>query len=361
VKIAPLLDAMRGYEDIESILIHTGQHYDYKMSNVFFSELDLPEPDIYLSVGSGSHTYQIASIMLAFEKELQRLKPDLVIVVGDVNSTLACAMAAAKMKIPVAHVEAGLRSNDRDMPEEINRILTDAVSDYLFVSEESGIDNLLKEGYSKDKIFHVGNVMIDTLIRNKAKLSMSDILARLKLESENYAVLTLHRPSNVDSRDVFEEILQAINIIQDHIKIVWPIHPRARKMIDNYGLSNRYEFLRNTGTSSSGTGVVLIESLGYTDFMKLLSGAEYVMSDSGGIQEETTFLGIPCLTLRNNTERPVTTKIGTNIIAGTTKERIINESMEIISGNKKKGEIPSFWDGKTSRRIAEIINPGVNL
>lgn len=347
MKVAPLIDEMRKFpEQIKPILVHTEQHYDENMSKLFFRDLEIPEPDICLGVGSGTHAEQTGKVMVEFEKVLLREKPGLVIVVGDVNSTIACALAAVKLHIPVAHVEAGLRSFDRTMPEEINRILTDAISDYLFVTEKSGEENLLKEGVAKEKIFFVGDVMIDSLLKNKKKADASNILSDLKLNSRQYSLLTLHRPSNVDSPDTFRNIVDALNEIQQYIKIVFPVHPRTRKAISTL-LPN---LLANTLSN-----IIFTEPLGYLDFLKLMSNAKFIMTDSGGIQEETTLLKIPCLTLRNTTERPVTIEQGTNILVGTDKDRIIKEAMGLLNGGVIKNQLPDLWDGKAAERIIKIL------
>jgi len=305
MKVAPLMEAMKKHRELKPVLIHTGQHYDEKMSKVFFDDLSMPEPDIYLGVGSGSHAEQTAKVMIEFEKILTSERPDMVVVVGDINSTMACAITAVKLHIPVAHVEAGLRSFDRTMPEEINRIVTDSVSDYLFTTSEDANENLKREGIPDEKIYFAGNVMIDTLLRHREKAQKSDIIKRLGLKERGYAVLTLHRPSNVDGKENFKRILDAILQIQKRIKIVFPIHPRTLKMIKGHGLFDFAEELKN---------LAVVEPLGYLEFLKLMTDAKFVLTDSGGIQEETTILNIPCLTLRENTERPVTVTEGTTAV-----------------------------------------------
>lgn len=347
MKVAPIIRVMRKYpKHFNLILVHTGQHYDYEMSRIFFENLNLPKPDIYLGVGSASQAVQTAKIMIEFEKVLLREKPNLIIVVGDVNSTLACALTAAKLNIQVGHVEAGLRSFDRSMPEEINRLLTDAISDYLFITEESARINLLKEGKPEEKIYFVGNVMIDTLLNNLEKADRSQILSTLSLKPKDYALLTLHRPSNVDSKESFEGILNALEEIQKSIPIVYPIHPRARRRIREFGLEKRM-----IGISH----LKVIKPLGYLDFLKLMKESKLVMTDSGGMQEEITVLGIPCLTLRRNTERPITVNIGTNVVVGNDPKRIIEEVNKILKGNTKKGRIPDLWDGKAAQKIVRIL------
>ncbi|MDY0091965.1 MAG: UDP-N-acetylglucosamine 2-epimerase (non-hydrolyzing) [Candidatus Vecturithrix sp.] len=346
MKIAPLMTEMKKSRGIHPILVHTGQHYDEKMSKLFFEDLQLPQPDINLEIGSASHSVQTAKIMIAFEEVLVREQPDLVLVVGDVNSTIGCALPAVKLHIPVAHVEAGLRSFDRDMPEEINRVLTDAIAEYLFVTEPSGEKNLLREGISQEKIFFVGNVMIDTLLANKSKADQSSIISALKMSSQKYVLLTLHRPSNVDVKETFLRILDALAEIQRYLPIVFPIHPRTKKRIEEFGLTDHMKSLSN---------IHLIDPLGYLDFLKLMTEAKLILTDSGGIQEETTILGIPCLTLRDNTERPITVEQGTNVIVGTDTQRIVTESTHILQGKKNSFCMPELWDGKAAERIVNIL------
>lgn len=347
---------MKKYPGIEPILVHTGQHYDKNMSDLFFEDLELPRPDIFLGVGSGSHAEQTAKVMIEFEKVLIKERPDLTIVVGDVNSTVACALTSIKWEIPVAHVEAGLRSFDRTMPEEINRVLVDAISDFLFITEKDAETNLLREGRPKEKIFFVGNVMIDTLLKHKEQSNKSTILNQLQLKPKEYALLTLHRPSNVDVREKFETILEALQIIRKHIAIVYPIHPRTKKMIQEFGLFQRFNFLNQDSSKDDGNLFIMTEPLGYQDFLKLMSEAKAVLTDSGGIQEETTVLGVPCITLRENTERPITVTEGTNVIAGTSKKKIIEAVMGIINNhNLYKKNFPEKWDGCASQRILRIL------
>jgi len=347
MKIAPIWKEMKKYSDcFNPIIVHTGQHYDDKMSATFFKDLELPNPDIYLGVGSASHAVQTARIMVGFEKICLEKKPDLIIVVGDVNSTLACAIVASKLLSPLAHIEAGLRSFDRAMPEEINRIVTDSLSDFLFTTCEDANENLRKEGVSNEKIFFVGNTMVDTLLRFKDRYNPSSILSQMKIREKEYALLTLHRPSNVDDEINFISILDALKEIQTRIKVIFPIHPRTKKQIEDMNMKDRFANMEN---------IALTEPLGYLEFMSLLAHSKFVLTDSGGIQEETTVLGIPCLTLRKNTERPITVKEGTNIIVGTNKEKIIEESNKILNGNSKSGRIPKFWDGKAAERIVKIL------
>lgn len=366
MKIGPLMEEMKKHRQIKSVLVHTEQHYDENMSKLFFDQLELPKPDICLGVGSGSHAQQTARIMLEFEKVLIQEKPDLVIVVGDVNSTIACALTASKLQIRVAHVEAGLRSFDKSMPEEINRILTDCLSEYLFVTEKSGEINLLKEGIEKNRIFFVGNVMIDTLLKHKEKAKDSRILFDLGLESEDalkpeqrkvkpFALLTLHRPSNVDVLDNLTRILEALEEIQKYLKIIYPMHPRTRANIEKFGLFGRFSFLSASESVSRDNGIIALNPLGYLDFIKLMSDAKLVLTDSGGVQEETTVLGVPCLTLRENTERPVTVTQGSNLIVGTKKNNIVKAALDIITTAREKGTIPEKWDGFAAKRIIDIL------
>ena len=346
MKIAPIHRIMQASAIIEPILVHTGQHYDEKLSKIFFEDLGLPEPDVYLGVGSGSHAQQTGAVMIELEKIMMDLKPALVLVVGDVNSTMAAALVASKLHIPIAHVEAGLRSFDRAMPEEINRMVTDALADLLFVTEASGSQNLLKEGISSEKIYFVGNVMIDSLLRHLKGAKKSDIILQLNLDNQPYALLTLHRPSNVDNQETFDHILTALEHIVQKIPIIFPIHPRSRKMLEQFHFSERIERMKN---------FKLIDPLGYLDFLHLMESAKFLLTDSGGIQEETTVLGIPCLTLRKNTERPVTVELGTNVIVGINTNKIVEESFRILSGQSKTGEIPPLWDGNAARRIVDAI------
>lgn len=346
MKIAPIHRIMEASERMKPILMHTGQHYDNTMSKIFFKDLGLPEPDVYLGVGSGTHAQQTGAVMVELEKIALQIKPDLVLVVGDVNSTMAASLVASKLYIPIAHVEAGLRSFDRMMPEEINRKVTDAIADFLFITEESGRKNLVREGISQQKIHFVGNVMIDSLLSHLKKAQNSDILSRLNMDHQNFALLTLHRPSNVDNQETFNAILNALEQIENEIPIIFPIHPRSRKMIDQFQFDSKIERMKN---------FELIDPLGYLDFLHLMENAKFVLSDSGGIQEETTVLGIPCLTLRKNTERPVTVEMGTNVVVGIDPDKIVDESFKILSGQSKQGKIPPMWDGNAAQRIVEIL------
>lgn len=346
MKIAPIHRLMLNSEKFQPRLVHTGQHYDAAMSKIFFDELGLPEPDAYLGVGSGSHAYQTAEVMKALEKIMFEEKPDLVLVVGDVNSTLAASIVAAKLCIPIAHVEAGLRSGDRTMPEEINRILTDSIADFLFITEKSGVENLKREGIPDEKIFLVGNVMIDSLCMHLKKADASIILEQLSVGERGYSLVTIHRPANVDNPENLQKILTAFNEIQKSIKIIFPIHPRTRKMIHTFGFQNQVDQMQN---------LKLIDPVGYFDFIKLMEKSLFVLTDSGGIQEETTYLKIPCLTLRENTERPITIEVGSNMLVGMNPEIIIQQSQQIIAGKWKDSQIPGLWDGHTAERIIQIL------
>lgn len=360
MKIAPIVGELRAKSDAQGTnklswkLIHTGQHYDSEMSEAFFHDLEIPSPDIYLGVGSGSHAEQTARVMIEFEKVCLKEEPDLVIVVGDVNSTLACALVAAKLCVPVAHVEAGLRSYDRTMPEEINRILTDSISDYLFTTCEDANENLKKEGVSEEKIHFVGNVMIDSLLkfRNKAEAQ-----SKIKMNKKDYALLTLHRPSNVDHRDAFKNIIEALQEISNNIPIIFPAHPRTRKQIQSFGFEKYFDFIDSDlkDLLNPGNSINLLKPLPYLEFLNLMANAKLVYTDSGGIQEETTILGIPCLTIRENTERPVTIREGTNTLVGSHRDKILEESHKILIGKGKKGRIPYLWDGNAAERIVNIL------
>lgn len=346
IKIAPLISSIKKRKNISHILVHTGQHYDKSMSMLFFDELGIPKPDVNLGVGSDSDVAQTARIMLKLEKILVKEKPDIVIAVGDVNSTLAAAIAARKCGIKVAHVEAGLRSFDITMPEETNRILTDHISSFLFTTEESGSRNLINEGIDKNKVFFVGNLMIDALLKHKEKAQKSAILKRWGLLMGDYAALTLHRPSNVDNKESLKYIFSILEPIQNKIKIIFPVHPRTLKNIKKFNLAQNLKKLKN---------LILTEPLGYLDFLCLMSNSKFVMTDSGGIQEEATVLGIPCITLRNNTERPVTAEQGTNLLISTDKNNVIEAANKIIKGIDVKGRIPKLWDGKAAERIVDVI------
>ncbi|MFQ6083137.1 MAG: non-hydrolyzing UDP-N-acetylglucosamine 2-epimerase [Methanosarcinales archaeon] len=373
MKIAPLVRAIRAHNGrnlgtiIEFKIVHTGQHYDYEMSKVFFKELEIPDPDIYLGVGSGNHGEQTGKIMIEFEKVMWNEKPDIVVVVGDVNSTLACGLVATKItykngkKPLIAHIEAGLRSFDRMMPEEINRILTDQISDFLFTPSQDANENLIKEGIRKEKIFFVGNIMIDNLLFNLSKAKKSSILERISL-SENdkivsqYSILTLHRPSNVDDLNSFQRIIRALKEVSQKIPIIFPAHLRTQKMINKFKLNKLFVNLNKEKMQPLNKGIYLIDPLGYLDFLNLMFHSKFVLTDSGGIQEETTFLGIPCLTLRSTTERPITISQGTNVLVHNNEQKIIKECFKILKGKNLNYKIPQAWDGKTAKRIINVIS-----
>jgi UDP-N-acetylglucosamine 2-epimerase (non-hydrolysing) len=344
VKIAPILAELAEYPYVSTTLVHTGQHYDAQMSDAFFANLEIPRPDVNLKVQSSGAVTQIADIMARLEPVLDGARPDVVVVVGDVNSTVAAALTAVKLGRPVAHVEAGLRSFDRSMPEEVNRVLTDAVSDLLFTTEPAANDNLAREGVSGDKVHFVGNVMIDTLFRYRERARESDVLPRLQLEARGYAALTLHRPSNVDDEGTLGMLLGAIARIQGEIPVVFPVHPRTRR---------RLEAL--TGVLPPMPGLRVVDPLPYLDFLELMANARCVLTDSGGIQEETTALGIPCLTLRHNTERPITVTRGTNRVVGTEPDAIYESWREIADGKWPSGELPELWDGKAAGRVVRAL------
>lgn len=358
MKIASIADAiilhnLNSSETINHFIVHTGQHYDEKMSDLFFRELGIPEPGINLGVGSGSHAVQTAEIMKRFEPVLLEYRPDYLVVVGDVNSTIACALVASKLGVKVVHVEAGLRSFDRSMPEEINRILTDAISDVLFTSEPSGEANLLKEGVAAEKIHFVGNVMIDTLLKHlPCAEEKSRILEEFNLKVETgrpipYGVVTLHRPSNVDNPDVLRSVIASLNVVSQQLPLVFPVHPRAKAHMESIGVSLA-PTIRTT------------DPLGYLDFLKLLANSRLVLTDSGGIQEETTILGVPCLTMRENTERPVTVEQGSNRLVGNDPEAIQRGAQQVMAGDKWAGKNPELWDGQAGRRIINNLLDRLN-
>lgn len=346
MKIAPIQRAFEKNPEVESLIVHTGQHYDARMSDIFFRQLELPHPHHYLGVEGGSHASQTGRVMEKFEQILIEEKPDMVVVVGDVNSTLACSITAKKLHIPVAHVEAGLRSGDMRMPEEINRIVTDSISDLLFVTEQSGLDHLEKEGVDSEKVVFAGNVMIDSLIHFKAKADQEQILAELGLTKGKYTLVTMHRPSNVDHREGIELILKILQDVSQIHPVVFPIHPRTQNNFEKFGLM---EELKNS------KGIMLLEPQGYLPFLKLISNAGALLTDSGGIQEETTYLGVPCLTFRENTERPSTITLGTNEMVPLEHEPVVEKVRMIYNGEFKKGTIPPLWDGKAAERITAFI------
>ena len=346
MKVAPILWEMKRRPGVQPFLIHTGQHYSAQMSYLFFQELGIPRPDVNLGVGSASHAVQTAEVMKGVEPVLLAEQPDVVLVVGDVNSTLACALTAVKLGLPVAHVEAGLRSFDRTMPEEINRILTDTMSQWLFVSERTGLENLHREGVAGEQVFFVGNVMIDTLLACRERSQRSTIRKQLGVEDRAYAVLTLHRPANVDDPEAFGELMAALERLQRELTLVFPVHPRSRKALEGI----QAERIPN---------IILTDPLGYLDFVNLLANARLVLTDSGGIQEETTVLGVPCLTLRNNTERPVTIEQGTNHLVGTQAENIVAVALQILASPPPPARVPELWDGQAARRIVDVLEEEV--
>ncbi len=344
IKVAPIYRAIAERGVLRQRLIHTGQHYDARMSDVFFSDLRLPPPDVHLGAGSGSHAEQTGKVMLELEKACAREKPDLISVVGDVNSTLAAAMVAAKAQITLAHVEAGLRSRDRSMPEEINRIVTDRLADLLLTPSPDADENLRREGVEEGRIFFVGNVMIDSLLEFKSKAQSLPTLERMSLVPRRYAVCTMHRPSNVDQPAIFAGLLEALGEVSRLIPVIFPVHPRTRKTLsDTSGKLRGYPNLR------------VVEPMGYLEFLSLTSQAGLILTDSGGLQEEATALDVPCLTLRENTERPITVTVGTNVVVGTRPERVIEEAQKVLTGRGKQGRVPERWDGRAGRRIAEVF------
>jgi UDP-N-acetylglucosamine 2-epimerase (non-hydrolysing) len=347
IKIAPLLKAMAAHQDrLEPILINTGQHYDPAMVDYFFEDLEIPSPDVNLGVGSGSHAEQTARIMMAFEPVCLRYQPQLVLVVGDVNSTVACSLVAAKLGIRIAHVEAGLRSFDRTMPEEINREMTDLLADLLFTTCEDANLNLRRLNVPENRIFFVGNVMIDSLLANLPKARLRPILRERQLTPGSYGLITLHRPSNVDDPVVLSRLLDAFETIQERIRLIFPAHPRTLKSLEKFGLGERLERLDN---------LFILPPQGYLDFLALTAGAKLVLTDSGGLQEETTALGIPCLTLRENTERPITVTLGTNQLVGIKTAAIVQAACGILDGKRVNGGMPALWDGRASERVVEVL------
>lgn len=343
MKVAPIWRELDKRGLFSKVLLHTGQHYDENMSKIFFVDLNLPEPDIYLGVGSASHAEQTAKVMIEFEKALDAEKPDLVMVVGDVNSTMACTLVSVKKDVAVAHVEAGLRSYDRSMPEEINRMVTDILAHLLFTTCREAGKNLIREGVDSNKIHFVGNVMIDSLHYYGTMAESSDILERLRVEKKSYGLVTIHRPSNVDDPTTLRGIIEALHILGKECPLIFPVHPRTRKMLGDAGAELDEETVR------------FIEPIGYLDFIMLMKYARLLLTDSGGIQEETTALGIPCLTIRENTERPITIEIGTNRLVGKDKNRIIDEGRKVLSSGVEGSKIPELWDGKASTRIVEVL------
>lgn len=350
MKMAPIIEALNRYpEHFNHLLVHTGQHYDERMSKSFFDDLGLPKPDINLEVGSGSHAEQTARIMVEFEKVCQREQPDLVIVVGDVNSTMACTITAKKLGIKVAHVEAGLRSRDMSMPEEINRLCTDVLCDFLFTTDHFANANLRDEGVAEEKIFFVGNVMIDTLLKHRRLAEELNVVEKWGLKPGGYATLTLHRPSNVDDKATLNGILECLSVIAKELPIVFPIHPRTLKMTEEYGLSSYFN------RDDEIHDIHISDPLSYLEFLNLNMNARLVLTDSGGLQEETTLLGVPCITLRNNTERPVTCEVGTNFLAGNDPLKILSLAQKVLKGERREGRVPEKWDGHAAERIVQVL------
>lgn len=345
IKVTRFKEVFKNYPNHEVKFVHTGQHFDEKMSQVFFDQFDL-RPDFMLNIGQGTPNTQMANVMLGLEKVCLEYQPDLLLVVGDVNSTFAAALTGNKMGIPVGHVESGLRSFDRDMPEEINRLLTDEIADYFFVTEQSGIDHLLREGKDKNKIFFVGNTMIDSLVGFDEQVQKSDVMSQFNLESKKFVLMTMHRPSNVDSEEGLKVLIEMINEILKSYQLVFPIHPRTIARLKSFNLWDELEALPN---------LIFSGPLDYFAFQKLTSEASFVVTDSGGIQEETTYRQVPCLTLRDNTERPSTIDIGSNVLVPYTVENLKERIQEIETGTYKKGQIPPLWDGKSTERIAQVI------
>jgi UDP-N-acetylglucosamine 2-epimerase (non-hydrolysing) len=342
MKVAPLVAALSASkESVEQLLVHTGQHYDYQMSRIFFEDLDMPDPDEYLDVGSGTHAKQTARVMLSFEPVILKHSPDWVVVVGDVNSTLACALVCAKLSVPVAHVEAGLRSGDRSMPEEINRLVTDRLADLLFTPSPDGDANLLREGIDPAKIHFVGNIMIDSLVQMLPRARARHAVERFGLRRGEYTLVTLHRPSNVDVPETLTEIVSALSELARSRPVLFPVHPRTQARIVQLGLQ--------TG------GVQMIEPLGYPDFLCLMDSAGVVLTDSGGIQEETTYLGIPCLTVRSTTERPITITQGTNRLVASRRQAILDAANDLAQSTNPPRQPIKFWDGQTAGRIARVL------
>ena len=355
MKMAPILRALAAHEPpIPALLLHTGQHYDHGMSEQLFVDLGLPKPDINLEVGSGSHAVQTAEVMKRFEPVIDEHKPSCVLVVGDVNSTLACTLVAVKRGVPVAHVEAGLRSYDRKMPEEINRVLTDQVADRLYTTERSALDNLLREGVAAERVVFTGNVMIDSLLDSRARArSAADTLrthgldAKLLDHANGYAVVTMHRPSNVDQPEVLRALLETLSTVSKQLPLVFAMHPRTRSNIERFGLNGLLD----------PAVVAILPPQGYLEMVGLMAGAKMVLTDSGGLQEETTALGVPCLTMRENTERPITVEQGTNTMVGRDRAAILGGVAEILAGRGKTGRVPEYWDGRAAKRIAADLWP----
>lgn len=350
MKMAPIVRAMNAFPDeLNHLLVHTGQHYDAQMSDAFFDDLDMPRPDVDLGVGSGSHAQQTARIMMAFEETCLREKPDLVVVVGDVNSTMACTITAKKLGIKVAHVEAGLRSGDMTMPEELNRLCTDVICDFHFTTDEMASENLRREGIDPDRIHFVGNVMIDTLLAFRQKADALDTVSKMELTPGAYSVLTLHRPSNVDDRDTLAGIIDALDEITASMPVIFPAHPRTRQMIEKFDLQDRFNW------DGPPKGIRICDPLGYLEMLDVNANAKMVLTDSGGLQEETTVLGVPCITLRFNTERPITLSQGTNQLVGNDPTAIRQAITSVVTASEQNHSIPEKWDGRAAERITDII------
>lgn len=354
MKVAPVLRALDAH-GVENVLVHTGQHYDQNMSGSFFADLGLPEPDVHLEVGSGTHAVQTARIMEKIEPILDDRRPDLTVVVGDVNSTIAAALVCAKLQLKVAHVEAGLRSFDRSMPEEINRVLTDAISDVLFTTSPEAEENLAREGVARERVHFVGNPMIDSLDRELERARASQAGAKLGLEPQGYGLVTLHRPANVDDPETLRGILEALAEVASRLPILFPVHPRTAKMMRAHGLER---FVALDADRIVDGGIACVDPVGYVDFLRLQMDARIVLTDSGGIQEETTILGVPCLTLRWNTERPITCEVGTNKLIGTAPTAIVREAAAVLDRPMPAAARPPLWDGHAGERIAEIVVKG---
>jgi len=359
MKIAPILRALKTHPNLRGLVVHTGQHYDHGMAGSFFESLGIGEPDFNLGVGSGSHAAQTAKIMVAFEEVCEKTNPDMVLVVGDVNSTIAAGLVAKKQNVLLGHVEAGLRSRDRTMPEEINRLATDAITDIFFTTEKEGTSNLVGEGQDSRKVHFVGHVMIDNLFYQLSKINESgpSELARSLCNGlpAAYACLTLHRPSNVDNKEVLTGIIKACKKLSEKTPVIFPCHPRTKKNIDAFGLSSFFSEITALGADKK-SGLLITTPLGYDDFLYIFKNARLMLTDSGGLQEETTALKIPCITIRENTERPITVEVGSNVLAGTKPESIVEYGEKALAGKWKKSSVPDKWDGKASERIAEIID-----
>lgn len=347
MKVAPILRALDGHPRLLGRLVHTGQHYDGNMSDAFLRDLELPEPHFYLGVGSASHGRQTGQIMEAFEEVLPELAPDLVLVVGDVNSTVACSLVSAKSGVPIGHVEAGLRSFDRSMPEEINRVVTDRIADLLFVTEQSGLDNLRCEGVPEERVHFTGNTMIDTLVHLRPRIEATRAAEKLGLSPRSYGVVTLHRPSNVDGADRLAPLVNLLVEVARELPIVFPVHPRTRRNLTSFGLWERL---------ASSRGLLALEPQSYPEFLSLVSESRFVLTDSGGIQEETTYLGVPCITQRRTTERPSTTTLGTNVLVGEDPECARRQIARILEGHAKPGQVPPLWDGRCAERIVAVLD-----